>query len=79
MSFTRRDLLKRSALGAGVVAVGNVPALFSASSAVAKPNGSGGFGPLVADPAGLLDLPQGFSYKVVSRVGDPMPTRWRGA
>ncbi len=32
----------------------------------------GSYGPLVADPAGLLDLPQGFSYRVISRLGDAM-------
>lgn len=31
-----------------------------------------GYGPMVADPYGLLDLPQGFSYRVVSQVGDTM-------
>ena len=31
-----------------------------------------GYGPLVADPAGLLDLPPGFSYRVLSSLGDPM-------
>lgn len=31
-----------------------------------------GYGPLVADPAGVFDLPSGFSYTVVSRAGDPM-------
>lgn len=31
-----------------------------------------GFGPLVPDPAGLMDLPRGFSYRVLSRTGDPM-------
>ena len=30
------------------------------------------FGPLVADPAGILDLPAGFSYRKVSRMGDLM-------
>lgn len=30
------------------------------------------YGPLQADPAGLLDLPAGFSYKVISKLGDPM-------
>jgi len=30
------------------------------------------YGPLVADPAGLLDLPHGFRYRVLSRLGDPM-------
>lgn len=31
-----------------------------------------GYGPLVPDPAGLFDLPQGFSYRVISRLGDAM-------
>jgi len=30
------------------------------------------FGPLVSDPAGILDLPSGFNYKIISRVGDRM-------
>ncbi len=30
------------------------------------------FGPLRADPAGILDLPEGFSYTVISRAGDEM-------
>lgn len=36
--------------------------------------GAGGdrFGPLVPDPKGLLDLPKGFSHRVVSRTGDEM-------
>ena len=36
------------------------------------PAGPAGYGPLVADPAGLLDLPQGFSYRIISRLGDMM-------
>ncbi|MXP43084.1 alkaline phosphatase PhoX [Allopontixanthobacter sediminis] len=31
-----------------------------------------GYGPLVPDPAGFLDLPQGFSYRVISKLGDAM-------
>lgn len=31
-----------------------------------------GFGPLHPDPSGILDLPEGFSYSIVSRAGDPM-------
>jgi len=30
------------------------------------------FGPLVADPEGIMDLPEKFSYKIVSRMGDQM-------
>ncbi|MDP5102830.1 MAG: PhoX family protein [Erythrobacter sp.] len=47
-----------------------------AATATATPRAaSGGFtgyGALVPDPAGLLDLPQGFSYRVLSRLGDAM-------
>ncbi len=31
-----------------------------------------GYGPLLKDPAGLLDLPEGFSYHVFSRQGEEM-------
>jgi len=31
-----------------------------------------GCGPLVSDPKGLLDLPKGFSYRVISKLGDAM-------
>ena len=31
-----------------------------------------GYGELVADPAGLIDLPRGFSYRVLSKLGDAM-------
>jgi len=33
---------------------------------------AGAYGPLVEDPAGLLDLPRGFTYRAVSRLGDAM-------
>ena len=31
-----------------------------------------GYGPLVTDPNGLLDLPEGFQYRVLSRLGEVM-------
>ncbi len=31
-----------------------------------------GYGPLESDPAGLIDLPPGFSYRIVSQLGDTM-------
>lgn len=31
-----------------------------------------GYGALVKDPNGILDLPQGFSYKIISRTGETM-------
>ncbi len=33
---------------------------------------SAGYGPLLPDPQGILDLPRGFSYKIISQVGSPM-------
>lgn len=37
------------------------------------------YGPLVTDPNGLLDLPKGFSYRVVSRLGDVMSDGGKGS
>jgi len=31
-----------------------------------------GFGPLIADPKKIIDLPKGFSYQIISRVGELM-------
>jgi len=33
---------------------------------------SAGYGPLLPDPAGILDLPRGFSYRVLSQLGERM-------
>lgn len=30
------------------------------------------FGPLIADPAGIVDLPEGFTYWILARQGEPM-------
>lgn len=74
MTLTRREMLKRSAAAAGgtVVATTLGGIFVSAGPAGALP--LGGYGPLVVDPAGMLDLPEGFSYRVLSRGGDGYPT-----
>ena len=33
---------------------------------------SGGYGPLIDDPNGIMNLPKGFSYDIISRQGDRM-------
>lgn len=74
MSSTRRQILARSgAVGAGIAVTGSLTELF-AGTAAAAPGASGhtGYGPLVPDPDGLLDLPKGFRYRVLSREGDPL-------
>ncbi|MFD3696445.1 alkaline phosphatase PhoX [Streptomyces sp. NPDC058646] len=62
---------RRSLLAAGAIAFsGALGALFAGSPSAARP--ARGYGPLVPDPRGLLDLPAGFAYRVLSRAGDPL-------
>ena len=66
--INRRRFLESTAVaGLGIVITGDAGAL-----AGPLPRPATGYGPLVADPAGLLDLPQGFSYRVVARTGVTM-------
>ncbi|MFD9235567.1 alkaline phosphatase PhoX [[Kitasatospora] papulosa] len=67
---TRRQVLAGSAATAASVAfTGAFTELFSGT---ADARGHSGYGPLVSDPDGLLDLPKGFRYRVLSREGDPL-------
>ncbi|GAA2449806.1 PhoX family protein [Streptomyces macrosporus] len=59
-------------MGAGIVFAGAVSELFAGTDPAHATGGRGGYGPLVPDPNGLLDLPKGFRYRVLSREGDPM-------
>ncbi|MFD4629283.1 PhoX family protein [Streptomyces sp. NPDC058284] len=70
MSATRRQVLARTgALGAGIAFTGALSELFAGTAAA---HGKAGYGPLVPDPKGLLDLPKGFRYRVLSREGDDL-------
>jgi len=72
----RRHLLKASAAAGLTLGTGLIEGLkfgLPAGAATAGGNGSGkGFGPLQPDPAGILDLPEGFHYKVVTQAGRPL-------
>ncbi|MEU9140908.1 alkaline phosphatase PhoX [Streptomyces sp. NPDC048404] len=69
-STTRRQMIARTAaLGGSLAFAGNLSELF-AGTAAAQSLGHRGYGPLVPDPNGLLDLPKGFRYRVLSREGD---------
>ncbi|MEU4654345.1 alkaline phosphatase PhoX [Streptomyces sp. NPDC023723] len=80
MSLTRRDFARGSALtGAGVALAGSVGALATAPNALAATETEGaddehghgglGYGPLLPDPDGVLALPAGFSYRVITYSG----------
>lgn len=64
MRFSRRSFTASLAAGA-FAALARIP---SAAGALAID----GYGPLREDPAGLLDLPRGFSYGIISQFGDRM-------
>jgi secreted PhoX family phosphatase len=90
MTLSRRALLTRgTATATGIALAGSFDMLFGSSPAVAAPvpgrktsSGPVGYGPLVPDPAGMLSLPDGFTYSVVARsgvtfldTGEPTPGR----
>jgi uncharacterized protein len=44
----------------------------SPAEAAAYSSNGAGYGPLLPDPAGILNLPKGFSYKIISTKGEQM-------
>jgi secreted PhoX family phosphatase len=69
MKSTRRDFLFYAASG-------SLASLIASTTSLAKPQqrAFNGYGALVPDPNGLLDLPRGFQYRVFSSEGDAMVT-----
>ncbi|GAA2307432.1 PhoX family protein [Streptomyces hawaiiensis] len=67
----RRMLAGTGALGVGIAFSGALSELF-AGTAAAQGLGHTGYGPLVPDPKGVLDLPEGFHYRILSREGDEL-------
>jgi hypothetical protein len=71
MSITRRELCAR--LGAIAAGFSGLKRGLAADGAKTSPAAGGGpYGDLTADPAGLLDLPQGFRYQAFSKTGQTM-------
>lgn len=67
MSLTRRQFLRRTAVaGAAFLLPGTFDAAFARIAHGARATVEG-YGPLLPDPAGLLDLPAGFEYAALSR------------
>ena len=68
MQISRRQL----GFGLGSVAFAGLAARCWAQAPVAGMNEVRGYGPLVRDPNNLIDLPKGFDYRVISRLGNIM-------
>jgi uncharacterized protein len=84
VSLSRRNFLTlASASATGFILATNLKNL-SLNAANGKTATTQGFGKLVTDPQGILDLPEGFQYRVISKMGDTMtdgtkvPTRHDG-
>jgi secreted PhoX family phosphatase len=70
MSISRRHFLKQ----AGALTLGFSGLHIFSGCAASERTGliTDPFGPLQSDPNGLFDLPEGFSYKIISEFGDKM-------
>ncbi|GAB3658692.1 PhoX family protein [Actinocorallia lasiicapitis] len=69
------DVSRRGFVAGGVASIAVVGALdtvFTAPASAEESEEAYGYGPLIADPAGILDLPAGFSYKMLSAVSTPL-------
>jgi uncharacterized protein len=82
MTLGRRSfLLRAGGAGLGLAFTGSLTPVVGSSGAA----GRVGYGPLVPDPDGILDLPRGFRYRLLSREavdrldsGDPVPAAHDG-
>ena len=72
MTMTRRQLMSRGAALGAVLSATPVRDLLPSRAAYAAQPEVFGYGPLVSDPAGLLDLPEGFRYRTFSLTGETM-------
>lgn len=68
MSLSRRNFV----VGAGSLAFAGLLNGFDGKSLAATNNSVRGYGALKQDPGNILDLPEGFSYKIISALGDKM-------
>ena len=68
MTVSRRHFLHTS--GAFALGFGGLHTLLAGCRQAPQPEAR--YGPLLPDPEGILDLPDGFTYKIVSRAGEEM-------
>ena len=69
MKFNRRQFLARFSVGMAAAITAPIayrPLSLSHAATTSR------FGPLRRDPNGLLDLPEGFQYRILSRTGNLM-------
>ena len=72
MRLPRRDLLTGSAAALAFSGLARHAMAQTAPAEETYRNEVAGYGPLLRDPNRLLDLPEGFTYQVISQSGDTM-------
>ena len=70
MSVSRRGFVAGGAVS--IALAGSLDCVFATAAGAAEGEAYG-YGPLVPDPAGVLDLPKGFTYEAFSTEGDTLP------
>lgn len=72
MSLSRRRFMSQTAaVTAGFAGLCSFTGCASGPTLSGQPRRTD-FGPLINDPEGIMDLPAGFSYRILSRTGDAM-------
>ncbi len=71
MPFSRRAFIASAATSLAFAGFG-ARAQDEAAELPSYLNEVEGYGPLLPDPRGMLDLPQGFSYRIISQAGETM-------
>jgi secreted PhoX family phosphatase len=74
MALTRRQFVRAAAVSAGFAGLNQYLSAQAPASIGPQPylDEVEGYGPLVADPKRILDLPRGFSYRILSHTGNTM-------
>lgn len=72
MRINRRTFLSHTAAVTAGFAGLRCFASASPANALMQASDEIGYGPLDKDPAGVLDLPKGFAYRIISRTGEEM-------
>ncbi|MCP3741720.1 alkaline phosphatase PhoX [Rossellomorea sp. BNER] len=80
-NLNRRDFIKLGGMSTVALTLGSAGLMgMNPTASFAKSNGNpnkgqnsfSGFGPLVKDPGGVIDLPKGFQYRIISEEGKRM-------
>jgi secreted PhoX family phosphatase len=72
LALSRRRFVASGATLAALGSMAQVITSTSSAEARGRPRPFNGYGPLIADPDGILDLPSGFRYTIFSREGDEL-------